>query len=352
MSYNPNTMDTTRIFAEDPIMFSTHISQMVFPSPTVFWRPTSVILVPLNPYHFSFIGASIIHFPINASFLFSRNDVMTNEVLDEIKRLAPTGRGVPAKVFLIGPFSENSRETLVANGLTTYQIGSPDVFDTAAKAAYFRLEVIPPQSDGQRHHLFIVSADTGIEALPATYYSAHHGAPILFVTRDFIPPATRWAIARYANLAFTIFGTENTISRKVEEEIRRMAVHVSRSSGKDPVELAVNFARQPETENQAGWGRNKPGMGDAFSYGTIHAWQKAVAGLLNAHMGKHTPLLLVERDYVPLPVKNYLLELNPERPGPPHPPFMHGYILGTYKNISYRTQVELEENLILRTEKH
>lgn len=352
MSYNPNTMDTTRVYAEDPVTFSIHISQMVFPSPTVFWRPAAVILVPLEPYHYSFIGASFIHFPINGSFLFTPNAALSGEVLAEIKRLAPSGQGVPAQVFLVGPFSESVIAVLRANGFSTYHINGRDVFETAAKAAYFRLALVPSMSTAHQSSIFIASADTGSEALPACYYSAHAGIPILFVKRDSIPYATRWAINQFANSAFTLFGSENTISSKVEQEIKTMVLKVNRVTGTNPFEIAVNFAKQPHTEGQLGWGRNKSGQGDAFSFGTVQSWQKTLAGLLNAHLGKHTPLLLIERDRLPLVVKDYLLELNPEIPGPPRPPFMHGYVLGSFTDISYRTQVELEETLILRAEEH
>ncbi|KKM10242.1 hypothetical protein SY88_14320 [Clostridiales bacterium PH28_bin88] len=78
----------------------------------------------------------------------------------------------------------------------------------------------------------------------------------------------------------------------------------------------------------------------------MEPWYFSVAGSLLAHIGKHTPILLVENQRVPQVVIDYLDFLNPPRPVHPHTPFMHGFIFGDLPEISFPVQVELERHLI------
>lgn len=71
-----------------------------------------------------------------------------------------------------------------------------------------------------------------------------------------------------------------------------------------------------------------------------------IAGVLFAHMGKHTPPLFVEKDRTPEVVERYVKSVKPMSPKDmPKPPFMHGFILGSTQNISYKEQVMIEEML-------
>jgi len=74
-----DTLDTTRVYAENSFTSAALVSQMTFPDKMVPWMPSAVVLAPSKPYHYSFIASSIIHFPINASFLFTRKkDCLTS----------------------------------------------------------------------------------------------------------------------------------------------------------------------------------------------------------------------------------------------------------------------------------
>ncbi|MDC3413866.1 cell wall-binding repeat-containing protein [Aquibacillus sp. 3ASR75-11] len=344
----PFTIDTTRVDAIDPHILTVYVSQIHFPSRDIPWRPSAVVLVPSETYHFGYIGSSIVHFPINASFLFTRQDTLLPITLQEIIRLEPTGENVPAQVILLGPISQKVEIELQRYGISTMRIGSSDIFQTAAQAAYFRLVTIPPKANIGKHHIIVASAEDGAEALPAPYYSAHQGVPIIFVYKNSIPEASRWVMEQFPDRTFTIFGSEKTISRSVENKMKLIVSDVDRMEGDNPFEISVNLANRQSTEKILGWDRNKQGIGNAFSFGTIHSWQKALSGILFAHIGKHTPLLLIEPHKIPTVVGEYLLTLNPIKPRPPAPPFMHGIILGGHKDIMYDTQVKLEEHLILR----
>ncbi|UOQ93985.1 cell wall-binding repeat-containing protein [Halobacillus shinanisalinarum] len=278
-------------------------------------------------------------------FCSPKKERLIKETLGEIIRLAPTGEGVPAQVILVGPISENVENELKKHGFSTLRLGSENVFQTAAEVAKFRLVTIPPEGELGKQHLIVASADDGEEALPALYYTAHTRIPIIFVYRNSVPKETRRILRRFSDRNITLFGSEKSISTSVEKEIKSIVEDVDHLEANTPYDLSVKFAVRSSSESQIGWSRKKRG-GHAFSFGTTSSWRKVVAGSLLGHIGKHTPLLLVRRSKVPKIVDKYLLKLNPVLREPPRPPFMHGFILGDFDDISDLTQVKLEERLI------
>lgn len=76
----------------------------------------------------------------------------------------------------------------------------------------------------------------------------------------------------------------------------------------------------------------------------------AVAGVLFAHIGKHTPFLLVENNIIPPVVKAYIKSVKPvPTKDMPMPPFMHSFIIGNTSYINYSAQVLLESLLSIDT---
>jgi len=99
---------------------------------------------------------------------------------------------------------------------------------------------------------------------------------------------------------------------------------------------------------QPNWGGNRvqKSMGDEFIFGNLSRWDLILAASTMAHQGKHTPLLLVEKEYAPPVVLQYLQYLKPPLTGMhPMPPFMHGFILGTRHVIDLQIQADIEEAL-------
>lgn len=160
------------------------------------------------------MAASLVHFPLNATFLFTPTHTLPPATLEELMRLAPSGHDLPAHVFLVGPFHRAVEDALRRHGFRTLRLVGRDVFETASLVARFRLLTVPPESAIGQQHILVASAETGAEALSATYYAAHNGVPIVFVTREAIPPATRQILHRFADRTFTLFGSENTNTRR------------------------------------------------------------------------------------------------------------------------------------------
>lgn len=345
--YSIDTSNTTRILGCNPIEFNTYATRVIYPDNTVEWRPNAVILVPLTTYHFGLLASSIIHFPINAPLVFTHPNYIAPETIKEIVRLSPTGRNVPAKVLIVGPISQAVEIQLNYIGLSTNRITGTNPIEAAGEAMEFRYS-IPPASMEGLENIMLVSAEDHRESILAAYFAAHMGVPILFTYKGYLPDVTIVKLNKFKNKNVFIIGNEHTVSKQVLNRVKSIVTGgVERIGGNTPYEAAINFSKYYSKQGMFGWNINEKN-GWSFCFGVPDNWANNLSACIFAHLGKHSPLLFVERDYLPMHTKQYVLSLNPEEKHPPKPPFMHGYVLDDLYNITQKTQVELEKILNLR----
>lgn len=341
-----DTGNTTRVNYEDMYYYNVAVTNIVYPNKDISWRPKAVILVPSDRWQYGLCASSIVHFPINAPILFTERNYIPPIIINEIKRLGPTGEGVPAKVLIAGPVSTGVENYIRMLGFTTYRLtNSEDVYDSSADMGYFRLNVIPSESEEGREDIIVISGQNYAEGITAAFYAAHKGTPILLVQQNTIPQIIQSFIADNQNKNYYILGSERTVSRNVEMQINNLingSVH--RISGMDPYDISVNFSKYESPVDKFGWKRNKKD-GWAFSFGELNKWYHIISGVLFAHLIKHTPLLITDSNHVPNIVSEYVINVNPHKPMPDMPPYMHAYILGSYFDIFHETQVEIEKVL-------
>lgn len=326
----PFTLNTTRICADDELDTSIEISKIGFNN----MKPNAVILVNKDEVFDGIAATSLVHFPINASLLFTDGNSLNEKTLGEIERLSPKGyNGV--QVILVGNISKNVSFALNDHGYRTKHISGRNYYETACIISRIRKEF---------NNILIISGEDYSEGIITGYWSAHHGDPILFVQRNRIPNCTIDAIKKMNDINIYIIGSTKTISKDVEYYLSGLdnVKKVDRIGGENPYEIAVNFSRYNDTKTDFGWGRNYRG-GHAFTFGQLNEPMKIIASVVFAHMGKHTPLLLIEKDKIPEVVNRYINLIKPIQPkGMPKPPFMHGFILGDVSNISYKAQKMIE----------
>lgn len=329
----PLTLNTTRICSNNPVDTAVEVSKIGF----VNMKPNAVILVNKNEVFDGIAATPLIHFPINASLLFTDGNTLSQETLREIRRLSPKGyKGID--VILVGNISRNISLTLNHYGFKTYHVTGRNHFETACKIPSIRKEF---------KNILIVSGEDYSEGIMAAYWSAHHGDPILYVQRHCIPYCTLESIMKMHNINIYIIGSTKTISEDVERALRQLknVKHLDRIDGDTPYDIAVNFAKYKDFKTEFGWGRNYR-EGHAFTFGALDHPMDIIAGVLFAHMGKHTPLLLTGNKIVPSVVEEYIKSVKPMPPKDmPRPPFMHGFVLGDISHITYPTQVMIEKNL-------
>jgi hypothetical protein len=208
----------------------------------------------------------------------------------------------------------------------------------------FRYKMAPESMEG-KENIMIVSADDYTESIPAAYYSAHMGVPILFTYKDKLPEITKQKLIKYKNKNMFIIGSEQTISHLVFNEIQRIGKSkVDRIGGNTSYEVAVNLSKYYSPDSMFGFNINTKD-GWAFCFGTPNNWAYNLSACIFAHLGKHSPLLYIEPSIIPKATSDYVLTVKPVESPMPKPPFMHGFILGGFDHISTNTQIELEEVL-------
>lgn len=339
-----DTVNTTRILGDFPLTFNNYVTKVIYPSPKVKWRPNAIILIPLISYHYGLLASPLIHFPINAPLIFTNPNYLSQETFNEIIRLYPTGKNVPAKILIVGPISKVIELQLLNAGLSTIRVTGNDPILAASEAMEFRYKMAPKSMEG-KENIMIVSADDYMDCIPAAYYSAHMGVPILFTYKDKLPEITKQKLIKYKDKNIFIIGGEQTISDQVFNEIQNnVKSKVDRIGGDTSYEVAVNFSKYYSPESTFGFNINTKD-GWAFCFGIPNNWAYNLSTCIFAHLGKHSPLLYIEPLLIPNVTSKYVLSVKPVETLMPKPPFMHGYILGGFQQISTKIQIELEEVL-------
>lgn len=328
---NEITLNTTRICGGDIFQNAIEISDIVYADKS----PDSIIIANSDLWQDAFIATPLIHFPRNAPILFSHMNSIDQNTVAQIFELKPKGvNGI--QVFIVGGISYAVEQYLMAYGLKTFRISGSNFYETSAKIAGYL---------NYPKNIMIVSSEDYREGLSTCAWAAHMGDAILFAARNQLPSYTRNVINATKDAHVFIIGSTNTVSAAVEQEIRELKVKfVDRISGSTPYEVAVNFAKYKSPVGDFGWNRTEK-EGDAFTFTSILSPFDSVSGSIFAHLGKHTPILVVSRDSLPDVTRNYIESVKPE-PGPePHPPFMHGWVVGCENVLSSRTQIEIERAL-------
>lgn len=340
-----NTVDTTRLAYNNVEHLSIAVSQLLYPSSKAPWQANAVLLFSGKDFRKEVPGISLVHFPLNAPVLFSNHSIVTNELMNEIIRLKPSGNDVPAQIILIGDFHPSVIQHFHSNGYSTLHFNHHDPFVQSIHILKWREQLIPKMMPEMvTDNTFLISVENEIDALAAYGFCAHMGTPILYTYKDSLPTLTEQLLQQESHRNITIMGSEKVISKKVEQQCHHLVKGVvERFDGDTSAQMAVNFSRKKRKATEIGWGRNQQGKGDAFTFFRAD-WRYAMIASPLSHLGKHTPLLPLYHSTLPKEYKDYLEYLRP-RGKHPEPPFMHAFILGDFNLIPFQTQLQIEEHI-------
>lgn len=332
-----NTLNTVRIKGYDHEEVAITSSDIAYAAS----HPNAIILVTDENWQDAYAACPLVHHPINAPILFTYKNYINQQTMNQILKLDPTGyNGI--EIFLIGDISYFVEQQLNYLGFSTFRIDGSDFYELSANIASYQEY---PQD------IIIIPSDDYREGMCTCSFVAHAGATILFTEKYCLPKYTKEVIQLTNNPNIYIVGSYNTISTSIEEEIRNLNIQsLDRISGVDSYEIAVNFAKYRDHENEFGWGRTYRD-GHGFTFVSIYRPLDSPATALFGHLGKHTPTLTIDPDYVPDVTATYIESVKPIPPEEPTPPFMHGWIVGCNNIISYETQLEIE-NLLSIDEHH
>ncbi len=347
------TVNTTRVGSDDPIETAVAVAQVQYPVTEEENSPGAVILINRNNLAEAIAAASRVqHFPVNAPLLYVDENSLPDLTRKELLRLKP--EGVPAdsnvQVYLVGTIGPAVEEQVETMGYRTRVLTAPDPASLA--------EVLDNWSSTQhgdhKNNVVIANLDNLEPAIPSAFWNAHMGDGLAFVTDEGIPEPTRRILERRANGPWIyVFGDETVISSSIARELAQYG-QVTRMPRPDVVGTSAYFAGfHDEGEDWGawfwqharsfGWGISEAGHNAIFiNVDGPAGWQNALVASTMSHMGKHAPVLAVERDAVPDAVRSYLQILKPYPTAPQEQLLNHGWVIGGEETISWETQAELD----------
>jgi hypothetical protein len=325
------TKNTTRVPGTDPTQTAAAIARAVFPDPAR--KPNAVTIVDTTDWRVAIAASALMAAPFRAPILFSDGTSLPPPSKSALDALAPTGSKAAgnAQVIRIGNVAHPA-------GLKTTDIrGSSPLALTRSIAALIRAA-----HPGVAAKIVIASSEDSSFAMPAAAYAAKTGDPILFVTKDDIPPETRAALAALRGLAkprIFILGPSTLISPSVTKQLKRFG-KVERTGGQDPITNAIEFARY--RNGTFGWGVANPGHGMVFMRTGRPLYAAAAAPLSGA--GSYGPLFLLDNAArLPAALQSQLLDTQPAyRTDPVAGVYNHGWIIGQTDSISVTAQARID----------
>jgi hypothetical protein len=324
------TKNTTRVGGADPTADAAAVAQAVFTPELPSARPRAVALVDSGDWQAGVAASVLMSRPLRAPTLLSGSSSLPDATKNALSALDPTGvrQLGGARVIRVGSVAAPS-------GLRSTQVGGANPFAVAAAVDRLAARVAGKPSDV----VVVASGERAEFAMPAAAWAAKAGHPVLFVTRNAIPPETRKALAFHQQPKIYVLGPPDVVSAGTEKLLRRLGT-VKRISGPDAVTNAIAFARY--SDGSFGWNVVDPGHGLVFA-NDQRPLDAAAAAPLSAS-GKYGPLLLLEQPS-PLPpaLIQYLLDIEPGyEKDPTRGVYNHGWLLGDAGAISVGDQARID----------
>jgi hypothetical protein len=324
------TRNTTRVGGADAIADAAAIAQAVYPSRDSDTRPRAVALVDTADWRVAVSAAQLMAAPLRAPVLFSEDGKLPGATEAALGRLIPSGakEAGGAQVIRIGAAA-------VAEGYKTTDVEGSDA--AALAQSIDRLQIAAAGKPSPA--VVVASSDQPGYSLPAAGWAAKSGTPVLWVTRDTIPAATKAAIGAHKRPRIYVLGPEQAVSKKVFGQLGRLG-ETRRVGAGDPVANAIAFARF--SDGSFGWNVVDPGHGLVF-LNTQRPLDAAAAAPLSA-TGTYGPqLLLTDGNELPAELQDYLLDIQPGYDKDPvRGVYNHGWMIGDEDAISLDVQARID----------
>jgi hypothetical protein len=324
------TRNTTRVGGADPIADAAAIAQAVYPSRDEDTRPRAVTLVDATDWRVGVSAAQLMAPPLRAPVLYTDGGELPAATEQALGRLVPTGaeEAGGAQVVRVG-------EAATAQGYKTTPVEGADY--AALAQAIDRLQTAAAGKPSRA--VVIASAEQPGFSMPAAGWAAKSGQPVLWTTKDSLPPETREAIRAHERPRIYVLGPEEAVAAGVVSELEKLGP-TKRISAADPVTSAIAFARY--SDGAFGWNVVDPGHGLVFV--NAERTLDALAGAAFSGAGQFGPVLLVDdAAALPVPVQEYLLDIQPGYDEDPvRGVYNHGWLMGDEAAISADVQSRID----------
>jgi hypothetical protein len=318
--------NTTRVAGGDAIADAAGVALAAFPEA----KPQAVVLADVNDWRMGIAAAVLAGAPIRAPVLFAGGDKLPDATKAALDRLAPTGAKTAggAQVIRVGTKApvQGYRTTDVAAANPAALAEAIDRLQAAAAGA---------PSDV----VLLASADRPEYAMPLAGWAAKSGDPILWLTRDAIPPETAAALKTHRKAKFYVLGPADSVSDAVLAQVGKLGT-AKRIAAGDPIATAIAFARY--SDGGFGWNVVDPGHGLVFA--STRRPQDAAAAAALSTSGTYGPLLLLtDAGVLPQPLQNYLLDIQPGYTADPvRGVYNHAWVVGDETAIAAAVQARID----------
>jgi putative cell wall binding repeat protein len=320
------TKNTTRVAGSSPAAIAAGVALAVYPGGIE--RPKTVAIADAGNWEAALAATALMSPPLRAPLLLSSGGGLPGATQSALAQLTPT------HVVRVGNAAASGTPA------SSTQITGANVYALAANVAAY---VAKARGTAADNRVMIVSVDAPQYAMAAAAWSAKSGDPILFVTKNNVPPETRDAIGRLQQPRIFVFGPGAVVGRPAIQQLLKLGT-VRRIGGADPVDTAVAFARY---QNGAfGWGPVRPGRGLVIASDGDPVVAAAAAALSSS--GTYGPLLLLDPAATQLPpaVVQYLLDNQPGyATDPARGVYNHAWIIGDSATISLAVQARIDSDL-------
>jgi hypothetical protein len=327
------TKNTTRVGGADPIADAAAVARAVYPGGAPGTNPRVVVLADQRVWQAGLAASVLMSGPLRAPLLLADGGDLPRASADALASLAPSGASElgGAQIVRIGgaPAPAGYRSTTIAGDDPVELAAAIDRLQSAAVGRPSRAVVV-------------ASADAPAHAMPAAAWAAKTGNPLLFVHRDTIPGTTFAALQAHRRPRIYLLAPPQIVGAEVERALRAIGP-VTRIAEPDPVRSAIAFARL--RDGLYGWAVDDPGHGLVFA-NAARTLDAAAAAPLSAS-GTYGPLLLLDdAATIPLPVGEYLLDIQPGYTrDPARAVYNHGWLIGDEAALSLPVQSRIDSLL-------
>lgn len=276
------------------------------------WSSANTVFIGRGDNPVDALTGSVLAKKYNAPLLLSNPNQLSESVKKTLANLNP------ASIYILGgksAISDAVEAELKAIAANVHRISGSTRYDTAAAVA---------KQAGHSGSIFITSdSSDSPDALSIASYAAAEQMPILYTKTSAVPKAVTDFIRGSGVRKVTIVGGETAVSASVQTQLEALVGpgNVDRVYGKNRYETSVNIVKKYNLDNRKVF----------FARGTefIDALPGSVLAANN-----RAPIILVEKDTVPVPVASYIYD---------HMTFIpHIHYLGGKGAISEQTRSSLQ----------
>lgn len=184
-TYTIVTKNTSRILGNNAEGISLATACMIWPATENGNRPKAVLIAPSESWQIQLAAVNLIHHPSDGPLLISSKENISEAVFSELSRLNPVGITDSITVITVG-MSDTAGKQLRDRGYKIHEIKG----DNPNKLAE-DIDMYYSSISGELPNSVIVASSEQLEyTLPAGNWIAHMPDPLLYVTKDNIPPET------------------------------------------------------------------------------------------------------------------------------------------------------------------